>query len=76
LQFSCNVQVSKFGSFCGFPQFLGNPKISQNADFSAVFRDFEGLARPKKIHGLSAMNRFQYLDFPQFPVNFRGPKKS
>jgi hypothetical protein len=34
-------------------QFLGDPKNSQNADFSAVSRDFEGWARPKILRGFS-----------------------
>ncbi len=75
-RFSCSVQVLNFGSFRGFPQFLGDPKKSRNADFSAVSQNFEGRACPKILCGFSVMNRFWNLDFPWFPTNFRGPKNS
>ena len=68
--FSCNVQFQNFGFFCGFPRFLGDPKNSQNADFSAVSRDFEGRARPKILCSFPAMNRAQNLDLPAVSRNF------
>jgi hypothetical protein len=43
--------------FRGFPQFLGDPKNSQNADISAISWDFEGRAHPKN---------FGTRTFPQF----------
>ncbi len=78
-------QVSKFGCFCGFPatyrfwnfgffrgfpQFLGDPKNSQNADFSTVSRDFEGRAHLKILCGFPAMNRTQNLDLPTVSRDF------
>ncbi len=68
------MALPKFGFFCGFLQFLGDPKKSPNADFSAVSRDFEGRAHPKNLRGFPAMNRFPNLDFPWFPAIIRGPK--
>ncbi len=83
-------QVSKFCFFCGFPttyrfQNFGffpwfsaifrGPKKSQNADFSAVSRDFEGRARPKILRSFPAMNRAQNLDFPAVSHNFYGTQK-
>ncbi len=70
LQFSCDVQVSKFGYLCGFPRFFGGPKKSQNADFSAVSQDFEGQAPPKILRGFPTMKRFQNPDFPAVSCNF------
>ncbi len=73
LQFSLDVQVSKFWIFpffCGFLRFLGDPKNSQNADFSAVSWDFEGRAHPKILRGFPAMNRAQHLDLPAVSRNF------
>jgi hypothetical protein len=49
--------------FCGFPRFLGDPKISRNVDFSAVLRDFEGWACPKF---------FKTRTSPQFSWDFEG----
>ncbi len=78
-------QVSKFGFFCsfpttyrfqnfdffrGFPQFLGDPKNSQNADFSAVSWDFEGWAHPIILRGFPVMNRAQNLDLPAVSRDF------
>jgi hypothetical protein len=75
----------KFGFFCGFPatyrfqnfgffhsflRFLGDPKNSQNTDFSAVFWDFEGRAHPKILCGFPAINRAQNLDLPVVSRNF------
>ncbi len=65
--------------FCSFPMtyrfqifrfFRGFPKNSQNADFSAVSRDFEGRAHPKILRGFPAMNRAQNLDLPAVSRNF------
>jgi hypothetical protein len=53
-QYSRNVQVLKFRIFPRFSAiFRGPKKKSQNADFSAVSRDFEGWARPKILCGFS-----------------------
>ncbi len=75
LRFSHNVQVSKFGFFCGFPRFLGGPKNSQNVDFSAVSWYFEGRARPKILRGFPRWTGFKIWIFLQFPAIFRGPEK-
>jgi hypothetical protein len=61
--------------FCGFLQFLGDPKNSLNADFSAVSRDFEGQAHPKILCGFPAMNRVQNLDLPAAFRDFYGTQK-
>ncbi len=72
LRFSCNEQVSKFGFFRGFPQFLrgrAHPKKYQNSDFSAVSWEFEGRAHPIS---------FKTQIFPQFSQDLEGtdpPKK-
>ncbi len=68
--FPMTYRFQNFGFICGFPQFLGDPKNSQNADFSTVSRDFEGRARPKILHCFPAMNRAQNLDLPVVSRNF------
>ncbi len=55
--------------FCGFPRFLGDPKNSWKADFSAISWDFEGWARPKTFRTRTSL---------QFSWDFEGtdpPKK-
>ncbi len=84
-------QVSKFGFFCGFPatyrfwnfgfflgfpRFLGDPKKSQNTDFSAVSRDFEGWACPKFFAVFLRWTGLKIWIFPWYPAIFRGPKNS
>jgi hypothetical protein len=59
-----------FGFFCGFPQFLGDPKKSQNVDFSAVSWDFEGRAHSKILCDFPAMKRAQNLDLPAVSRDF------
>jgi hypothetical protein len=70
LRFSRDVQVLKFWIFPRFPAIIRGPKNSQNADFSAVSRDFEGQACPKILRGFSAMNRAQNFDLPAVSHNF------
>jgi hypothetical protein len=50
--------------------FLGDPKYSQSADFSAVSWNFEGQACPKILRSFPAMNRAQNLDLPAVSRNF------
>ncbi len=71
-QFSHDEQVSKFGFFRSFLQFLrggrAHPKISK-LQFSAVSWEFEGRDHPKKI---------KTWTYPQFSWDFEGtnpPKK-
>jgi hypothetical protein len=68
--FPVMYRFQNFGFFRGFLQFLGDPKNSQNADFSAVSQDFEGQAHPKILCGFPAMNRAQNLDLPVVTRNF------
>ncbi len=75
LRFSCDVQVSKFWIFLQLPAIFRGPKNSQNLDFSAVSRDFEGRACPKILCNFPAMNRAQIWIFLRCPAIFRGPKK-
>jgi hypothetical protein len=70
LQYSHDVQVSKFWIFPRFPAIFRGPKKSQNADFSAVSWDFEGWAPPKILRSFPAMNRAQNLDLPAVSRNF------
>jgi hypothetical protein len=68
--FPAMYRFQNFRFFCSFPRFLGNPKNSQNADFSAVSRDFEGRAHPKILRSFPAINRAQNLDLPAVSHNF------
>jgi hypothetical protein len=68
--FPATYRFQNFGLFRGFPRFLGDPKKSQNADFSTVSRDFEGQARSKILCGFPTMNRAQNLDFPTVSHDF------
>ena len=70
LQFSRNVQVSKFWIFPRIPTIFRGPKKSQNVDFFTVSRDFEGRARQKILPGFPAMNRAQNLDLPTVSCDF------
>jgi hypothetical protein len=77
LQFSHDVQVSKFWIFLRFPAIFRGPKNSQNADFSAVSRDFEGRAHPKILRGFSRDEQGSKSGFPRgVPKFFGDPKKS
>ncbi len=65
------------GFFRGFLRFLGDPNNSQNADFSAVSRDFEGRARPKKSSRFSRDEQVLKFGFSRGFLQFLGnPKNS
>jgi hypothetical protein len=70
LQFSRNVQVSKFWIFPRFLAIFRGPKNSQNMDFSAVSWDFEGRACPKILRSFPAMNSAKSLDLPALSRGF------
>ncbi len=77
LRFSAMYRFWNFGFFCGFPPFSGNPKKSQNADFSAVAWDFEGLACPKNSSGFSRDEQGSKSGFSRsVPQFFGDPKNS
>jgi hypothetical protein len=75
LQVSRDVQVSKFRIFPQFPVIFRGPKKSQNADFSAVSRDFKGQACPNILRGFPTMNKAQHLDLPAVSRDFQRTQK-
>ncbi len=77
LWFSHDIQISKFWIFLRFPAIFRGPKKSQNADFSAVSRDFEGRARPKIPCGFSCNEQGSKSRFSRgVPQFFGDPKNS
>jgi hypothetical protein len=75
--FPATYRLQNFRFFRGFPRFLGDPKNSQNADFSAVSWDFEGQARPKIPRGFSCNEQGSKSGFSRgVPRFFGDPKNS
>jgi hypothetical protein len=79
--FFCGIPVTyrfqNFGFFRGFTQFLGYPKNSQNADFSAVSWDVEGRGCPKILRGFSRNEQGSKSGFSRgVPQFFGDPKNS
>jgi hypothetical protein len=74
--FPATYRFRNFGFSRGFPWFLGEPKNSQNADFSAVSRDFEGRARPKNPRGFSLDEQGSKSGFSCGVLQFLGDPKN